>query len=33
MSHYAKTDAVTYLRTLALSRIVLTTCPICSRHG
>ncbi|MGH7498154.1 MAG: CofH family radical SAM protein, partial [Gemmatimonadales bacterium] len=27
MSHYAKTDAVTYLRTLAISRIVLTNVP------
>ncbi len=27
MSHYAKTDAVTYLRTLAISRIVLSNVP------
>ena len=27
MSHYAKTDAVTYLRTLAIARIVLTNVP------
>jgi cyclic dehypoxanthinyl futalosine synthase len=27
MSHYQKTDAVTYLRTLALARIVLTNVP------
>ena len=27
MSHYAKTDAVTYLRTLAMGRILLTNVP------
>ena len=31
--HMPKTDAVTYLRTLAMGRIVLTTCPTCSRPG
>ena len=33
MSHYEKTDAVTYLRTLAIARIMLTTSPTCSPPG